>query len=339
MDAIAKIRERARKKIKSVVLPEYDDKRVVEAARIVEAEGLAKATLFTEDMVDKQEKERYIQEYYEMYKSKDIDLATVEKLFEEVLYYTAMMTREGKFDGLVAGAAHTTPDMVRASMRCIGIDERITIISSCFIMDVPNCPYGENGTFVFADCGVIPEPNSRQLACIALSAAELAEKVLDLKRLENVLEGIWSMDELGRPASYLPTKNMGDARGVLSRVLSGDFHMKMLERLKQKIERGEVINAVLKVVVRPGEDFGLLLKALADNAQSEPNILRLEDSDRLEEIFRILIVFPSGGPEDAQRTGLSFPPGWKTIYAGRMNGRFEAYLLDSLDRLMVGHGL
>ncbi len=180
MDAIAKIRERARKKMKSIVLPEYYDKRVAEAARIIKDEGLAKVTLFTEDMVDKSEKERYIQEYYEIYKNKDIDLEAVRKLFEDVLYYAAMMTREGKFDGLVAGAAHTTADVVRSSMRCIGIDERITLISSCFIMAVPDCPYGSDGVFVYADCGVIPDPNARQLSCIALSAAELAGKVLDL---------------------------------------------------------------------------------------------------------------------------------------------------------------
>jgi phosphate acetyltransferase len=65
-------------------------------------------------------------------------------------------------------------------MRCIGIDERVTIISSRFIMVVPNCPYGDNGTFVFADCGVIPEPNARQLSRIAFSAAELTRKVLNL---------------------------------------------------------------------------------------------------------------------------------------------------------------
>jgi phosphate acetyltransferase len=91
-----------------------------------------------------------------------------------------MMTNEGKFDGLVAGANHTSSDVIRACMRCIGIDERITIISSCFIMQVPNCPYGDNGTFVFADCGVIPEPNARQLSRIAFSAAELTRKVLNL---------------------------------------------------------------------------------------------------------------------------------------------------------------
>ncbi|MDD5238451.1 MAG: phosphate acyltransferase, partial [Candidatus Omnitrophica bacterium] len=107
------------------------------------------------------------------------ELAEVRKLFEDTLYYAAMMTAEGKVDGIVAGASHTTPDMARASIRCLGVDERVTIVSSCFIMSVPDCSYGEEGTFIFADCGIIPDPNSRQLACIAFSAAELAKKVLD----------------------------------------------------------------------------------------------------------------------------------------------------------------
>jgi len=180
MNTVAKIRKMAKEKIKSIVLPEYDDKRVIEAARIIEAEGIARVTLFTPEMMDKADKERYINEYYGMYKGKDIDIDASRKLFEDTLYYTAMATNEGKFDGLVAGASHTSSDVIRACMRCMGIDERITIISSCFIMEVPNCPYGDNGTFIFADCGVIPDPNARQLSRIAFSAAELAQKVLNL---------------------------------------------------------------------------------------------------------------------------------------------------------------
>lgn len=180
MDTISKIRSMAKKNLKSIVLPEYDDKRVIEAARIIKQEGIARVTLFTPEMMDSDEKERYVNEYYNANKNKDIDIEVTRRLFQDPLYYTAMMTNEGKFDGLVAGASHTSSDMIRACMRCIGIDERITIISSCFIMVVPNCPYGENGTFIFADCGVIPEPNARQLSRIAFSAAELTQKVLNL---------------------------------------------------------------------------------------------------------------------------------------------------------------
>lgn len=181
MNTVENIRQQARSRQKTIVLPEYDDARVVEAARIIEKEGLAKVLLLTKDKVDPKEKERYIEQFYQMHMAKDMDLETVKKLFEEdTLYYAAMMTREGKVDGLVAGASHTTPDMARASIRCIGVDDRITIVSSCFIMEVPNSPYGDNGTFIFADCGIIPEPNSRQLACIALAASDLANKVLKL---------------------------------------------------------------------------------------------------------------------------------------------------------------
>ncbi|MBI4982961.1 MAG: phosphate acetyltransferase [Candidatus Omnitrophica bacterium] len=180
MDTIKRIRELAKQKQKTIVLPEYDDKRVLEAAKIIEKEGLAKVVVLSKDKIDPKEKERYVEEFFQAHQSRDIDLETAKRLFEDTLYCAAMMTREGKFDGLVAGANHTTPDMARAAIRCIGVDERITIVSSCFIMVVPDCDLGDEGTFIFADCGIIPEPNSRQLACIALAASELAGKVLNL---------------------------------------------------------------------------------------------------------------------------------------------------------------
>jgi phosphate acetyltransferase len=179
MDTIKKIRERAKYKLKTIVLPEYNDPRIVEAARIIEKEGIAKALLLTEDKINPQDKERYIQEFYQLRQSKGLDMPTARKALDNPLYYAAMMTQDGKVDGFVAGASHTTPDVARAAIQCLGVDAHISIASSAFIMVAPDCPFGEDGTFVFADCGIVPEPNPRQLACIALASAEFASKVLD----------------------------------------------------------------------------------------------------------------------------------------------------------------
>jgi len=180
MDTIVKIREKARLKQKTIVFPEYDDRRVAEAAKILEREDIVKPLLLTPDKIDAKEKEKYAQEFYELRKIKGIDLDTARKTLEDPLYYAAMMTRSGKVDGFVAGAAHTTSDVARASLRCLGVDGRLAVACSCFVMVVPDCPYGAHGTFVYADCGFIPEPNSRQLACVAILASELASKILDL---------------------------------------------------------------------------------------------------------------------------------------------------------------
>jgi len=180
MDTISKIRQMAQANLKTIILPEYDDKRTLEAVKIIEKEKIAKVLVLSPDKINPQDKERYIQQYYEIHNAKDVDMQMVRGLFEDTLYTAAMMTREGKVDGLVAGASHTTPDMARAAIRCLGVDSRVNTASSCFIMVVPECRYGEEGTFIFADCGIIPEPNGRQLGCIAFTASELAIKVLNL---------------------------------------------------------------------------------------------------------------------------------------------------------------
>ena len=179
MDTISLIRQKARSRMKTIVLPEYQDRRVVEAAGLIEKEGIAKVLLLTPDKIDSQDKQSYIQEYYRLRQGKSLDIGMARQTLDDPLYYAAMMTRQGQVDGFVAGASNTTPSVVRAAIQCLGVEERIAVASSAFIMVVPNSTYGEEGTFIFADCGVIPEPNARQIACIAISSAELASQVLE----------------------------------------------------------------------------------------------------------------------------------------------------------------
>lgn len=180
MDVVSIIRQKAKEKPKTIALPEIEDSRVKEAARIIEKEGLAKILLFGRGMLDKERQKGYAKEYYELRKHKGISVVEADKILESPLYYAAMMTRSGDIDGFVTGAAHTTPDVARAAIQCLGVDEKIGIASSCFVMQVPDSNFGEEGTFIFADCGIVPEPSPQQLASIAISNAELAKGVLGI---------------------------------------------------------------------------------------------------------------------------------------------------------------
>ncbi|MDD4894262.1 MAG: phosphate acetyltransferase [Candidatus Omnitrophica bacterium] len=178
MDIVTKIRAKAKAAQKTIVLPENEDARVREAAEFISKEGIAKIILLGKDNLDKAKQEEYAQLYFELRKPKGATLDDARKTLEDPLYYAAMMTHTGDADGYVAGASHTTPDVARSAIHCLGVNDRISIVSSCFLMGIPDCPYGDEGAFIFADCGIIPDPNPRQLACIAISNAELAEKVL-----------------------------------------------------------------------------------------------------------------------------------------------------------------
>ncbi len=180
MDTISLIRQKAASDLKTIALPELEDKRTLEAARIIEREKIARVILIDPAKVDPKESEKYAQQYYELRKAKGLTIEQARQTLQDPLYIAGMMARNGVVDGCVAGASHTTADVARASIHCLGINERFGIASSCFIMAVPDCEYGDNGTFVFADCGIIPDPTPRQLGCIAVAAAELAHKVLAL---------------------------------------------------------------------------------------------------------------------------------------------------------------
>jgi len=94
------------------------------------------------------------------------------------LYFGNMLVKLGYADGLVAGAINSSADVLRASLQILKTDKNSKIVSSFFLIDVPNCEYGEDGVFIFSDCGMIPDPTSEELVEIAKSSAMSFEQLV-----------------------------------------------------------------------------------------------------------------------------------------------------------------
>lgn len=179
-DVIKNLRQRAKKDPKKIIFPEASDERILKAVEYIEKEKIAQPLLLTHDNLDPERQEEFANIFYEKKRAKGITLEEAREIMENPLYYAAMMARLGYADGFVAGSVYTTSAVIRTAINCLEIDKSLGIVSSCFIMDVPNCAYGENGLFIYADCGVIPYPTSDQLALIALSSAKFIRDVLSV---------------------------------------------------------------------------------------------------------------------------------------------------------------
>lgn len=181
MDAVQILREKAKKSKSLIILPEIGDARVREAAEIIKREHIANILLLDKTKISKKKIKKFAKIYYDLRRFKGITDEEALNTVGDPLYYSAMMVREGEADGFVAGARYTTPSVARSAIYCLGLDKRFTTACSSFIMVVPDCAYGEKGTFVFADCGIVPDPSAETLANIAVCTAEMAKEVLDLK--------------------------------------------------------------------------------------------------------------------------------------------------------------
>lgn len=199
MSVLANIRARAGSDPKQIVLPEGEDPRTIEAAASATQLGLARLTLLGSEAKIQSEASRagwslkgiriiepessgdldsFARHYYELRRSKGIFQEEARKQMREPLYFADMMVREGKADGSVAGASHTTADTIRAALQVVGLRPGFRIASSFFIMVVPNRAIGVNGALLFADCGLVADPSATELAEIAVASAESARMLL-----------------------------------------------------------------------------------------------------------------------------------------------------------------
>lgn len=195
MSFIESIKERAKQNKKRIVLPETMDRRVLEAAEKIIREDIADIILigkeeeiaenskgldisgakiinpFTSDLT-----EELTLEFVEIRKNKGLTYDEVKKmLLEDYAYFACMLVKTGRADGVVSGACHSTANTLRPALQIIKTKPGTMLVSAFFLMVVPDCVYGNNGVFVFADSGLVQNPNSEELAAIAKSSAESFE--------------------------------------------------------------------------------------------------------------------------------------------------------------------
>lgn len=201
MSFIDEIKARAKEEIKTIILPEAEDKRVLEAASKVTKEGFAKVILLGDatkikedcksneidlDGVDiinpltSEKKEEYKQKLYELRKNKGMTPEQAEVLLKEPIYFGMMMLKDenSNADGLVSGAAHSTANTLRPALQILKTKPGTKLVSAFFIMCVPNCEYGENGTFIFGDSGLNQNPTADELSEIAISSSKSFEQLV-----------------------------------------------------------------------------------------------------------------------------------------------------------------
>ena len=192
MGFIDEIKTKAKADLKTIVLPETEDVRTYEAAEAILKEGTAKLVLIGSEeevaknkgnfdisgaqIVDpaKSEKtESYIAKLVELRQKKGMtEEQARELLLTNYLYYGVMMVKMKDADGMVSGACHSTADTLRPCLQILKTKPGTKLVSAFFLMEVPDCDLGSNGTFVFADCGLNQNPNPEELAAIAVSSAE-----------------------------------------------------------------------------------------------------------------------------------------------------------------------
>ena len=199
MSLMENIKQKAKSDKKIIVLPESTDPRVIKATQKILDEGIADIILIGNkdeilksagdsdiskakfiDPLSSDKFDAYAQSFCELRKSKGITIDQARETMKDPVYFGMMMVKDDEADGLVSGAIHSTSDTLRPALQIIKTAPGVKLVSSFFIMVVPDSQYGENGVLLFADCGLNENPNADQLSEIAISSADTLKNLLGI---------------------------------------------------------------------------------------------------------------------------------------------------------------
>ena len=309
MSFIDDIKNRAKKSIKTIILTESEDVRVLETASKVTKEGFAKVILIGNqdetnklasdnnidiagiqiiDPVTSNKYDEYVERFYELRKAKGITIEDAKKIIKDNMYFGTMMVKSGDADGLVSGACHSTANTLRPALQILKTAPGTKLVSAFFLMNVPDCKYGEDGIFVFGDCGLVENPNSDELSEIAISSSksfkqltnkepkvamlsystygcahsELTEKVVEAtKLLKEKMPNLICDGELQLDAAIIPEISASKAKGspidgkantlIFPSLDAGNIGYKLVQRLA----KAEAYGPLCQGIARPVNDL------------------------------------------------------------------------------------
>lgn len=305
MGFIDSVKERAKADKKTIVLPESMDRRTWEAVEKVLAEDIADlivigtpaeveansqglnisgAKVIDPNTSDKLQE--YIDALVELRKAKGMTPEQAKTLLTtDYMYYACMMVKMGDADGVVSGACHSTANTLRPSLQILKTKPGVKLVSAFFVMVVPNCDMGSNGTFIFGDAGLEQNPDPEKLAAIAISSAESfsllvqeepivamlshstkgsakhadVDKVVEATRIAKELRPDLKLDgELQADAAMVPSVGSSKAPGsevagranvlVFPDLDAGNIGYKLVQRLAKAEAYGPVTQGIAKPV-------------------------------------------------------------------------------------------
>lgn len=194
------LKKRAKESMKTIVLAEGEELRTIQAAAIVKKEGYAVVKLLGNaekinaiakaenldidgleiiDPLTSDKAAEYADKFYELRKAKGMTPEKAAETMKNPLYYGCMMVKEDDADGMVAGAVNSSANVIRPSLQILKTAPGTKLVSAFFIIVVPNCEYGENGTFIFSDSGLNENPDADQVSEIAISSAKSFKTLIE----------------------------------------------------------------------------------------------------------------------------------------------------------------